>query len=482
MPKIQRCVFARQRWKPEECSCLRTASKRTRSCFSAVNVCWMLGAFLCLHPLLACRTKNTNNANEAMKSALSADRQRQEGIDVQPRTLEDLLANEPEAAAFDDEYLKIPTGSWMSPDEDNLIHVRILDLGNKGEQQPQTGGMVFITEISGSFQVGRSNKNGIVTFKDVRPGIHTITYIATNRFMVSTVHIAEVLDREPRLFPSNKDFWCVNYGKREIEAITLPYMGKVAQGAVPSIDKEKAKLIGQIRKDQQAMNVPLQDAQSTPLVRRTNGGLEGTAYHPGTSNDSERILEPLVNADVLLVSDEGLYDTTQTDETGFFRFDLVEPRLYGLVCASKAGITSIGLFVMPEDQGAQRNGNFHYQLVSQLADAGSLSLQVSPTVPYVSFPFPISGDDPGNPSFPAPPNFSVSPSSSSSPSNQSSSNSSIPNSPYLEAASTPELEPKVSSPESALSAATDETAVPFSLTDSAEPDLESDPASTAVPP
>ena len=65
--------------------------------------------------------------------------------------------------------------------------------------------------------------------------------------------------------------------------------------------------------------------------------LEGV-YRPGTSDAEDRILDPLVDADLLLVSDEDSYSSQKSDDEGVFSFDAVEPGAYALLCTSSGGI------------------------------------------------------------------------------------------------------------------------------------------------
>ena len=117
--------------------------------------------------------------------------------------------------------------------DDGGFTARIFDIGDQAEYKLQTEGGVFLTEVSGEFQFKRPSKEGLVEFSDVQPGIHMITYIGPSRFLASAVHAITTEPGESPLFRSRIDLWCVNYGKREVDSIVLPYLTKGKEGESP---------------------------------------------------------------------------------------------------------------------------------------------------------------------------------------------------------------------------------------------------------
>ena len=283
---------------------------------------------------------------------------------------------------------EIPSATWVSLSDEGGFTARIFDLGDNAEYRMQTEGVAFLTEVDGEFQFKRPNSDGIVEFEDVAPGIHMLTYIGQSRFLVSAVHVIEDEGKE-RLFPSRIDLWCVNFGKREVDSIVLPFLTKGTSGARPEIDPTKVKLISDQRKLQDGGVATLQDVQNIPSVKLVNGSITGVAYRPGTSSDGERILDPLPKADILLVSDEESYSSQKTSDDGLFTFTSIKPGAYALLCTSNGGIAAIGIVVMPEDEpGEGENAGFTLasgrRLVSQLSGGGGLGLQTSPNISFMS--------------------------------------------------------------------------------------------------
>ena len=283
---------------------------------------------------------------------------------------------------------EIPSATWVSLTDEGSFTARIFDLGDNAEYRMQTEGVAFLTEVDGEFQFKRPNSDGIVLFEDVAPGIHMLTYIGPSRFLVSAVHVIEDEGKE-RLFPSRIDLWCVNFGKREVDSIVLPFLTKGTSGARPEIDPAKVKVISDQRKLQDGGVATLQDVQNIPSIELVNGSITGVAYRPGTSSDGERILDPLPNADILLVSDEESYASQKTSDDGLFTFSSIKPGAYALLCTSNGGIAAIGIVVMPEDEpGEGENAGYTLangrRLVSQLSGGGGLGLQTSPNVSFMS--------------------------------------------------------------------------------------------------
>lgn len=283
---------------------------------------------------------------------------------------------------------EIPSATWVSLSDDGSFTARIFDLGDNAEYRMQTEGVVFLTEVDGEFQFKRPDTDGIVEFQDVKPGIHMLTYIGPSRFLVSAVHAVEGNEEDP-LFPGRIDLWCVNYGKREVDSIVLPFLSKGTSGSRPKILPAKVKTISDQRKLQDGGIATLQDVQNIPSVNLINGAISGRAYRPGTSNEPNRVLDPLPKADILLVSDESNYNTQRTSDDGFFSFTGVKPGSYALLCTSNGGIAAIGIVVLPEEvsrdtRDARNNLSDGTRLVSQLSGGGGLGLQTSPNISFLS--------------------------------------------------------------------------------------------------
>ena len=283
---------------------------------------------------------------------------------------------------------EIPSATWVSLSDEGGFTARIFDLGDNAEYRMQTEGVAFLTEVDGEFQFKRPNADGIVEFEDVAPGIHMISYIGQSRFLVSAVHVVED-EKDERLFPSRIDLWCVNYGKREVDSIVLPFLTKGTSGARPEIDPSKVQLISEQRKLQDGGVATLQDVQNIPSVELINGSITGIVYRPGTSNEAGRVLDPLPNADILLVSDEDSYSSQRTSDDGLFTFSSIKPGAYALLCTSNGGIAAIGIVVIPEEeprdgQNARHTLENGRRLVSQLSGGGGLGLQTSPNISFLS--------------------------------------------------------------------------------------------------
>ena len=283
----------------------------------------------------------------------------------------------------------IPTATWVSLDESGGFTARIFDLGDQAEFRLQTDGVVFLTEVNGDFQFLRLDATGKIAFKDVQPGIHMITFIAPGRFLVSAVHAVASSPTGTDLFPTRIDLWCVNYGKREVDSIVLPYLTKGTAGSRPEVDLEKVERISEIRRTRRNGIDTIQDVQDIPSVFLVNGGISGTAYRPGTSEQAGQLLDPLGEADILLVGEEEVYSTIKTDKQGRFRFNAIEPGPYALLCTSNGGIAAIGMVVLDpeadaplEDAGLPSNASYRYVL--QGGGGGSLALQTSPNVSLLS--------------------------------------------------------------------------------------------------
>lgn len=285
-----------------------------------------------------------------------------------------------DAAADQDE---IPSATWVSLRDDGGFTARIFDIGDQAQYKLQTEGVVFLTEVSGEFQFKRPSKEGLVEFSDVQPGIHMITYIGPSRFLASAVHAITTEPGESPLFRSRIDLWCVNYGKREVDSIVLPYLTKGKGASRPEIDLEKVKVISEQQSLQDGGVAALQDVQNVPSVTLVNGAIVGRVYRPGTSDAEDRILDPLVDADLLLVSDEDSYSSQKSDDEGVFSFDAVEPGAYALLCTSSGGIAALGIVVKPEGNKVGLRTASGRLLVSQLG-GGDLGLQTSPNVSFLA--------------------------------------------------------------------------------------------------
>lgn len=285
-----------------------------------------------------------------------------------------------DAAADQDE---IPSATWVSLRDDGGFTARIFDIGDQAEYKLQTEGVVFLTEVSGEFQFKRPNAEGLVEFSDVQPGIHMITYIGPSRFLASAVHAITTEEGESPLFRSRIDLWCVNYGKREVDSIVLPYLTKGKGASRPEIDLEKVKVISEQQNLQDGGVAALQDVQNIPSVTLVNGAIVGRVYRPGTSDAEDRILDPLVDADLLLVSAEDSYSSQKSNEEGVFSFDSVEPGAYALLCTSSGGIAALGIVVNPEGKKVGLRTASGKRLVSQLG-GGDLGLQTSPNVSFLA--------------------------------------------------------------------------------------------------
>ena len=275
---------------------------------------------------------------------------------------------------------EIPTATWVSLDENDSFTARIFDLGDEGNFRLQTEGVVFLTEVSGEFQFIRLNQTGRISFRDVAPGSHMITYVGPGRFLVSAVHVVERAESEEALFPNRIDLWCVNYGKREVDSIVLPYLTKGTSGARPEVDLAKVRRISEIRRSRVNGIDTIQDVQDIPSVYLVDGGISGKAYRPGTSSDGDQLLDPLPDADIVLVAEEDTYSSAKTDSEGNFRFNSVEPGAYALLCTSNGGITAIGMVVLPEKKDAMLVHQSNTRYVLQSGGGGAVVLQTAPNV------------------------------------------------------------------------------------------------------
>ena len=278
----------------------------------------------------------------------------------------------------------IPTATWVSLDENGSFTARIFDLGDEANFRLQTEGVAFLTEVSGEFQFIRLDQTGRIPFKDVAPGIHMITYIGPGRFLVSAVHVVERAESEEALFPNRMDLWCVNYGKREVDSIVLPYLTKGTSGARPAVDPAKVRRISEIRRPRINGIDTVQDVQDIPSVYLVDGGISGKAYRPGTSGDGDQLLDPLPDADIVLVAEEDTYSSYKTDSEGNFRFNSVKPGAYALLCTSNGGIAAIGMVVLPEKKDAMVVQQNNHRYVLQSGGGGALALQTSPNVAGLS--------------------------------------------------------------------------------------------------
>lgn len=284
---------------------------------------------------------------------------------------------------------EIPTATWVSLDEFGGFTARIFDLGDQAEFRLQTAGVVFLTEVTGDFKFERLDASGKITFKDVEPGVHMITFIAPGRFLVSAVHAVASSPSPDQLFPTKIDLWCVNYGKREVDAILLPFLTKGTAGLRPEVDPRKVEAISEIGKRRRIGSNAIQDVQYIPTVFLINGGLTGTVYRPGTSNQTGQLLDPLDDADILLVGEDDVYLRIRTNKQGRFRFESIKPGAYALLCTSDGGIAAIGMVVLDPNadkpvEAAKLTGASSYRFVSQGGGGGGLALQTSPNVSLLS--------------------------------------------------------------------------------------------------
>jgi hypothetical protein len=347
----------------------------------------------------------------------------------------------------------VPTATWVSLDEDGSFSAKIFDLGDQADFRLQTEGVVLLTEVSGEFQFLRLNQTGKTSFKDVAPGIHMITFIGPGRFLVSAVHVIERGEWEEPLFPNQIELWCVNFGKREVDSIVLPYLTKGTSGARPEVDPSKVERISEIRRARVSGIETIQDVQEIPSVVLVNGGITGTVYRPGTSNSGTKLLDPLPDADILLVAEEETYSSIKTDSDGKFRFNSIKPGAYALLCTSNGGIAAIGMVVLPEKKDAMRMENADYRYVLQSSGAGGLALQTSPNVAVLSAAAAAAA-------------------AAGSSSSSSSGSSAAQGGTVASAAATV----------TTLSEMSDETNVPTLTDDTSEPSLDDDEASPADPP